>query len=142
MVEYAFQRQGRPNGYIIGQEAGGAIVAGVRYGEGMLYTKNAGNHTVYWQGPSIGYDFGAEGSKTMILVYDLQHPSDVYGRFGGIDGSAYLVGGIGITFQQKGSCYNGTHPLRRRHASWSQCWIFEILPCSDLESILRRLMTR
>ncbi|MGI9404906.1 MAG: EipA family protein, partial [Hyphomicrobiaceae bacterium] len=71
VVEYAFQKQGRPNGYIIGQEAGGAIVAGLRYGEGILHTKDAGTHTVYWQGPSVGYDFGAEGSKTMILVYDM-----------------------------------------------------------------------
>ncbi|MEO0618557.1 MAG: DUF1134 domain-containing protein [Pseudomonadota bacterium] len=102
VVEYAFQKQGRPNGYIIGQEAGGAVVAGLRYGEGMLYTKNAGNHAVYWQGPSVGYDFGAEGSKTMILVYDMRDTSDVYGRFGGVDGSAYLVGGVGITFQQRG----------------------------------------
>lgn len=101
VVEYAFQKQGRPNGYIIGQEAGGAIVAGLRYGEGILHTKNAGSHTVYWQGPSVGYDFGAEGSKTMILVYDMTSPSDVYGRFGGVDGSAYLVGGVGITFQQR-----------------------------------------
>ncbi|MEL7542584.1 MAG: DUF1134 domain-containing protein [Pseudomonadota bacterium] len=102
VVEYAFQKQGRPNGYIIGQEAGGAVVAGLRYGEGMLYTKNAGNHAVYWQGPSVGYDFGAEGSKTMILVYDMRDTSDVYGRFAGVDGSAYLVGGVGITFQQRG----------------------------------------
>ncbi len=101
VVEYAFQKQGRPNGYIIGQEAGGAIVAGLRYGEGILHTKNAGRHTVYWQGPSVGYDFGAEGSKTMILVYDMRDPGDVYGRFGGVDGSAYLIGGVGITFQQR-----------------------------------------
>lgn len=101
VVEYAFQKQGRPNGYIIGQEAGGAFVAGLRYGEGILHTKNAGTHRVYWQGPSVGYDFGAEGSKTMILVYDIERPSDVYGRFAGVDGSAYLVGGVGITFQQR-----------------------------------------
>jgi len=100
VVEYAFQKKGRPNGYIIGQEAGGAVVAGLRYGEGVLYTKNAGTHAVYWQGPSVGYDFGAEGSKTMILVYDMRDPSDIYGRFGGVDGSAYLVGGVGVTFQQ------------------------------------------
>lgn len=102
VVEYAFSRQGYPNGYILGEEAGGAFVAGLRYGEGMLYTKHLGRHKVFWQGPSIGYDFGAEGSKTMILVYDIQHPAEIYHRFGGVDGSAYLVGGVGITFQRHG----------------------------------------
>ncbi len=99
VVEHAFARQGRPNGYILGQDAGGAFIAGLRYGEGTLYTKNAGVHRVYWQGPSLGYDFGAEGSKTMILVYNLRDVNQIYHRFAGIDGSAYLVGGVGITFQ-------------------------------------------
>lgn len=102
VVEHAFAEQGRPNGYILGEEAGGAFVAGLRYGEGVLYTKNAGTHKVYWQGPSVGYDFGAEGSKTMILVYNLHDIDDIYHRFAGVDGSAYLVGGIGITFQTHG----------------------------------------
>ena len=100
VIEYAFQKAGRPNGYILGEEAGGAFVAGLRYGEGVLYTKNAGEHKVYWQGPSIGYDFGAEGSKTMILVYNLQRVEDIYNTYGGVDGSAYFIGGIGVTFQQ------------------------------------------
>jgi len=102
VVEYAFSRQGYPNGYILGEEAGGAFVAGLRYGEGTLYTKHIGRRKVFWQGPSIGYDFGAEGSKTMILVYDIQHPAEIYHRFGGVDGSAYFVGGVGITFQRHG----------------------------------------
>ncbi len=97
-VEFAFQRAGRPNGYILGEEAGGAFIAGLRYGEGTLYTKDAGDHKVYWQGPSIGYDFGGEGSKTMVLVYDLQSPGEIYRTYAGVDGSAYLVGGIGVTF--------------------------------------------
>lgn len=100
VVEYAFDRAGRPNGYILGEDAGGAFVAGLRYGEGTLYTKDAGAHKVYWQGPSIGYDFGGEGSKTMVLVYNLRHPYDIYNRFGGVQGSAYFVGGVGIQFQQ------------------------------------------
>lgn len=99
VIEYAFQKAGRPNGYILGEGAGGAFVAGLRYGEGVLYTKNAGEHKVYWQGPSIGYDFGAEGSKTMILVYNLQRVEDIYDTFGGVDGSAYFIGGVGVTFQ-------------------------------------------
>jgi hypothetical protein len=100
VVEYVFQKQGRPNGYILGQEAAGAFVAGLRYGEGILYTKDAGSRRVYWQGPSIGYDAGAEGSKVMMLVYNLRDPEEIYQRFGGVDGSAYLVGGVGVTFQK------------------------------------------
>ncbi|HXG79207.1 MAG TPA: DUF1134 domain-containing protein [Methyloceanibacter sp.] len=98
VIEYAFQRAGRPNGYILGEEAGGAFVAGLRYGEGTLYTKDAGEHRVYWQGPSLGYDFGAEGSKTMVLVYDLRSPAEIYETYAGVDGSAYFIGGVGITF--------------------------------------------
>jgi hypothetical protein len=99
VVEYAFQQQGRPNGYILGEEAGGAIVAGLRYGNGQLFTKGFGTHRIYWQGPSFGYDFGAEGSKTLILVYNLADASQIYNRFAGVDGSAYFVGGVGVTFQ-------------------------------------------
>jgi hypothetical protein len=98
VVEYAFQRAGRPNGYILGEEAGGAFVAGLRYGEGVLYTKDAGEHRVFWQGPSVGYDFGADGSKTMVLVYDLRSPSEIFNTFAGVEGSAYFIGGVGITF--------------------------------------------
>lgn len=100
-VEYTFQRAGRPNGYILGEEAGGAFIAGLRYGEGMLYTKDAGDHRVYWQGPSLGYDFGAEGSKTMVLVYNLHSPGEIYRSYPGVDGSAYLVGGLGVTFLKR-----------------------------------------
>ena len=101
-VEYAFQSQGRPNGYILGEDAGGAFVFGLRYGEGMLYTKDAGHHKVFWQGPSVGYDAGAEGSKTMVLVYNLSDPSQIYARFGGVQGAAYLVGGVSVQFQKYG----------------------------------------
>ncbi len=101
VVEHAFKSKGRPNGYILGEEAGGALIAGLRYGEGTLYTKSAGRHKVYWQGPSIGYDFGASGSKTMILAYNLYQPGDVYRTFAGIAGSAYFIGGVGITFLQR-----------------------------------------
>ena len=102
VVEYAFQKAGRPNGYILGEDAGGAFIAGLRYGEGTLYTKDAGRHKVYWQGPSIGYDFGGEGSKTMVLVYNLRHPHEIYNRFAGVQGSAYIVGGVSIQFQKHG----------------------------------------
>lgn len=101
VVERAFSRYGRPNGYILGEEAGGAVVAGLRYGEGVLYTKDAGEHRVFWQGPSVGYDFGAAGSKTMVLVYNLNNPSQIYERFPGVDGSAYFIGGVGITYMER-----------------------------------------
>jgi hypothetical protein len=101
-VEWAFQKAGRPNGYILGQDAGGAIVAGLRYGEGKLYTTDAGDHRVFWQGPSVGYDFGGEGSKVMVLVYNLRDPSDIYQRFGGVQGAAYLVGGVSVQLQKAG----------------------------------------
>ncbi|MBT3069926.1 DUF1134 domain-containing protein [Rhodomicrobium sp. Az07] len=100
VIEHAFQRYGRPTGYILGEDAGGAFVAGLRYGEGTLHTKMYPTQKVYWQGPSIGYDFGAAGSKTLTLVYNLTYPGQIFERFAGVDGSAYLVGGIGITFQQ------------------------------------------
>jgi hypothetical protein len=97
VVEKAFSQWGLPNGYILGQEAGGAFVAGLRYGEGVLYTKNAGDLRVYWQGPSLGFDLGGEGARTMMLVYSLPATEAIYQRFAGIDGSAYFVGGFGMT---------------------------------------------
>jgi hypothetical protein len=109
-IEHAFQQQGLPNGYILGQDAGGALIAGLRYGEGVLYTKDAGTHRVFWQGPSIGYDMGGDGSKVMVLVYNLRGPADIYRRFGGVDGSAYIVGGVGLTFQKNGDVV--TAPIR------------------------------
>jgi hypothetical protein len=110
VIEHAFERQGRPNGYILGQDAGGAFIAGLRYGEGVLYTKDAGAYKVFWQGPSIGYDAGGDGSKVMVLVYNLRDPSDIYRRFAGVDGSAYMVGGVGLTFQKNGDLV--TAPIR------------------------------
>jgi hypothetical protein len=97
IVEKAGSQFGLPNGYVLGQEAGGAVVAGLRYGEGILYTKNAGDLRVFWQGPSLGFDFGGEGARTMMLVYSLPATDAIYQRFAGIDGSAYFVGGLGMT---------------------------------------------
>jgi hypothetical protein len=102
VIEYAFQRYGRPNGYVLGSEGGGALLAGLRYGEGELVTKTIGQRKVYWQGPSLGYDFGVDGSRVMFLVYNLRSPEEMFARYGGIDGSAYLVGGVGITFLKRG----------------------------------------
>ena len=97
IVEKAGSQFGLPNGYVLGQEAGGAVVAGLRYGEGILYTKNAGDLRVFWQGPSVGFDFGGEGARTMMLIYNLPATDAIYQRFAGIDGSAYFVGGLGMT---------------------------------------------
>lgn len=97
VVEKAFSQWGLPNGYILGEEASGAFVVGLRYGEGTLYTKNAGDLRVFWQGPSVGFDTGGEGARTMMLVYNLPDTRSIYERFAGIDGSAYLIGGFGMT---------------------------------------------
>ncbi len=96
-IEEAIRRWGEPNGYILGQEASGAFVAGLRYGEGTLYTRNAGDRKVFWQGPSLGFDFGGDGARTMILVYNMNRIDDIYQRFGGVDGSAYFIAGFGFT---------------------------------------------
>jgi hypothetical protein len=80
-------------GYVLGEEGGGAFFGGLRYGEGMLFTKNAGDLKVYWQGPSLGWDFGGDGARTMMLVYRLPATAAIYERFGGISGSAYFIGG-------------------------------------------------
>lgn len=96
-VEEATRRWGEPNGYVLGQEASGAFVGGLRYGEGFLYTRNAGERRVYWQGPSVGFDFGGDGARTMMLVYNLPRINEIFRRYVGVDGSAYLVGGFGMT---------------------------------------------
>jgi hypothetical protein len=97
VVEKAFKQYGLPNGYILGQEGAGAFIAGATYGEGDLYTKNAGQHNIFWQGPSIGLDYGGEGSRVMMLVYELPDVRDIYTRFGGVSGQAYVVAGFGMT---------------------------------------------
>jgi hypothetical protein len=97
VVEKAVSKWGLPNGYILGEEAGGAFIGGLRYGDGTLYTRNAGDLRVFWEGPSVGFDFGADGARTMMLVYSLPQTGAIFDRFGGINGSAYLVGGFGMT---------------------------------------------
>ena len=96
-IEQAFERYGQPNGYVLGEEASAAFIGGLRYGEGTLYTRNAGNHPVFWQGPSIGFDWGGDGARTMVLVYQLDSPDSIYKRFGGVSGSAFIIGGVGFT---------------------------------------------
>ena len=101
MVEYVFKSQGEPTAYIVGEEGSGAFIGGLRYGEGTIYYKNGVKKHIFWQGPSVGFDFGGNGSRTLTLVYNSQSPEDLYTRFGGVEGSAYLVGGLGVNFQRK-----------------------------------------
>ena len=102
VVEKSVSQFGLPNGYILGDEGSGAVLLGARYGQGTMYTRNAGDQSVYWQGPSIGFDFGGDGSKVMMLVYNLPQVEAIYGRFPGVDGSAYVVGGLGMTVLKQG----------------------------------------
>jgi hypothetical protein len=97
IIEKAVSRWGLPNGYVLGEEASGAFIGGLRYGDGTLYTRNAGDVRVFWEGPSFGFDFGADGARTMMLVYSLPRTEAIFNRFGGVNGSAYLVGGFGMT---------------------------------------------
>jgi hypothetical protein len=97
VIEKIFASYGLPNGYVLGEEGSGALVGGLTYGEGTLYTKNAGDHKVFWQGPSLGWDFGGQGSRNMMLVYNLDDVPNLYHRFAGIAGSAYAVAGVGFT---------------------------------------------
>jgi hypothetical protein len=102
VVQQAVSRWGEPNGYVLGQEGSGAFIVGLRYGDGTLYTRNAGDRRVFWEGPSIGFDSGGEGARTMMLVYNLPATDAIYQRFAGIDGSAYFIGGFGMTALSSG----------------------------------------
>ncbi len=102
VIEYTFANSGRPTGYILGTEGGGAFLAGLRYGKGTLYLREGGTRPIHWHGPSVGYDVGAEGGRTLILIYKMRDPDQLYRSFTGIDGSAYLVGGVGMTLLKGG----------------------------------------
>jgi hypothetical protein len=96
-IREAVRRWGEPDGYILGQEGSGAFFGGLRYGEGLLYKRRGQGQRVYWQGPTLGFDVGGEGARTMMLVYNLQSLPELYKRFAEVDGSAYLVAGVGLT---------------------------------------------
>jgi hypothetical protein len=98
-VEYVFQSQGEPTAYIVGEEGSAAFIGGLRYGEGTVYYKNGTRQKIYWQGPSVGFDFGGNGSRAMVLVYNSDAPRDLHRRFGGVESSAYLIGGLGVNLQ-------------------------------------------
>ncbi len=99
-IERAFKDNGRPTGYIAGEEASGAFVFGLRYGKGLVYMKERPTQVVYWQGPSVGFDAGGNASRVFVLCYDLQYPDALYRRFPGVEGSAYFIGGLGVNYQR------------------------------------------
>jgi len=103
VIEYLFKKSGRPTAYILGTEGGGAFLAGLRYGKGTLYLRAGSTQKIFWHGPSLGTDVGADGSKTLFLIYRLRQPDDIYASFAGLDGSAYFVGGVGATLVTNGS---------------------------------------
>lgn len=100
VIEKIFAEQGRPNGYIIGTEASAALVVGARYGDGTLSHKIEGDSRLYWTGPSIGIDVGANGSRVFALVYNLNDAAELYQRFPAVEGSFYYVAGVGMNYQQ------------------------------------------
>ena len=102
VIEKIFSSYGLPNGYVLGEEGSGALIGGLTYGEGTLYTKNAGDHKVFWQGPSLGWDFGGNGDRMMMLVYNLDDVQNLYDRFAGVSGSAYVVAGLGFNVMKSG----------------------------------------
>ena len=99
-VEFVFSQAGRPSGYIVGEEASGAFIGGLRYGEGVLHLKSGDSRKIYWQGPSVGFDVGGNGSRSLVLIYDITSADEIFDRFIGVEGSAYMVGGIGVNFQK------------------------------------------
>ena len=101
-IEKVFKDQGQPNAFIIGEEISGAIGIGLRYGNGMLNRKTAKQRKVYWQGPSIGWDLGGNASKVFTLIYRLKNDGQLFQRYPGVDGSFYIIAGVGVSYQQSG----------------------------------------
>ncbi|RRN65278.1 DUF1134 domain-containing protein [Caulobacter sp. 602-1] len=99
-IEKIFKDKGQPTAYIAGEEGSGAFVAGLRYGRGLLYMKGRPTLETFWQGPSIGWDWGGNASRVFTLCYNLQYPDAIYRRFPGVEGSAYLIGGLGVNYQK------------------------------------------
>jgi hypothetical protein len=99
-IEKLFRERGRPTGYITGEEGGGALTIGARYGKGTLWMRDGRQQKVYWQGPSVGFDAGAEASKVFTLVYGLDDPNEIFRRYPGVDGSAFLVAGMAVNYQR------------------------------------------
>jgi hypothetical protein len=136
VIEHAVSNWGLPNGYVLGEEAGGAFFGGLRYGEGMLYTKNSGDLKVFWQGPTVGWDFGGEGARTMMLVYSLPATEAIYQRFAWHQRSRLFCRG------PRNDCIDGKRYCPGANSIWywatagGQCRLSEIHAAGDLESVL------
>jgi hypothetical protein len=102
-VERIFAKNGRPTAYIAGEEGSGAFAVGARYGRGLLYMKGRQPVEVFWQGPSLGWDFGGNASRVFTLCYNLDDPQVIFQRFPGVEGSAYFIGGLGVNYQRADS---------------------------------------
>lgn len=102
ILDRAFGEHGNPTGFITGEEGGGAFIVGLRYGKGLLNLKNKKPIRVYWQGPSVGFDVGGSGGRVFTLVYNMSVPQSIFGRFPGVDGSLFIVGGYAMNYQRKG----------------------------------------
>lgn len=102
LIEDLLKEQGEPNGYIVGREAGGAFIVGARYGSGTLHHKVEGTRKVYWTGPSVGFDAGANAANTFVLVYNLYDTEDLFKRFAAGEGQAYFVGGLNASYLRRG----------------------------------------
>ena len=103
LIEKIFKEQGRPNAYIAGHEAGGAVAVGVRYGSGTMFHKIEGQRPVFWTGPSIGFDLGANAAKTFVLVYNLDDSQELYHRFPAAEGNVYVIGGFTASYLRRGN---------------------------------------
>ncbi len=101
-IEHIFADLGRPNAYITGEEVSGAIAVGLRYGDGYMHRKGFRNMKVYWQGPSIGFDIGANASKCFTLVYQIRRQEEIFQRYPGLEGTYYFIAGIGVNYQRSG----------------------------------------
>lgn len=100
IIAKVFEDQGQPNGFILGEEIAGAVAVGLRYGKGEFVTRSGGSQKVYWQGPSVGLDFGGNASKVFVLVYNIRHANELFKRFPGVDGSFYVIAGFGVNYQR------------------------------------------
>jgi hypothetical protein len=103
LIEDILKKQGEPTAYITGSEASGAMVVGLRYGRGVLHHKLTGDQEVFWTGPSVGFDFGADASKVFVLVYNLEEGADLFTRFPAAEGNAFMVGGLNASYLRRGN---------------------------------------
>lgn len=102
-IQKVFAEKGRPNAYITGEEVSGAIVVGLRYGRGELNRKNGERLKIFWQGPTVGFDFGGNASKVFTLIYHLNKTAELFQRIPGVEGSLYIIAGVGVNYQQTGN---------------------------------------